>query len=91
MSYLKHTSLKVISNNSIPKVWNGNMYNSLKISILQIKEEIWNPVHDAFLCREYNLDKWMIYSLIFLCRIGSIGFPENTYFTEQNVSVSGGE
>ena len=90
MSYLKHTSLKVISNNSISKVWNGNMYNDLKISILQMKEEIWNHVHDVFLCREYNLDKWMIYSL-FLSRKGSIGFPENTYFTGQIVSVSGGE
>ena len=30
MSYLKHTSLKAISNNSIPKVWNGNMYNNLR-------------------------------------------------------------
>ena len=55
-----------------------------------MKEEIWNPVHDVFLCREYNLDKWMICSLI-LSRKGSIGFPENTYFTGQNVSVSGGE
>ena len=90
MSYLKRTSLKVISNNSIPKVWNGNMYNDFKISILQMKEEVWNHVHDVFLCREYNLDKWMICSLI-LGRKGSIGFPENTYFTGQIVAVSGGD
>ena len=30
MSYLKHTSLKVKSNNSIPKVWSGNMYNDFR-------------------------------------------------------------
>ena len=90
MSYLKHTSLKVISNNSIPKVWSGNMYNDLKISILQMKEEIWNHVHDVLLYREYNLDKCMICSLI-LSRKGSVGFPENTYFTGQIVSVSVGE
>ena len=37
MSYLKHTNLNVISNyvdnisnNSIPKIWNGNMYNNLR-------------------------------------------------------------
>ena len=90
MSYLKHTSLKVISNNSIPKVWNGNMYNDLKISIWQMKEEIWNHVHDVLLCREYNLDKWMICSLI-LSRKGSICFPENTYFTGHIVAVSSGE
>ena len=61
-----------------------------EISNLQVKEEILNHVHDVFLCREYNMDKWMICSLI-LSRKGSIGFPENTYFTGQIVSVSGGE
>ena len=94
---MKYTILKVISDyvdnisNNCIKKRNGNMYNVLKISILQMmKEEIWNPVHDVFLCREYNLDKWMICSLI-LSRKGSIGFPENTYFTGHNVSVSGGK
>mgnify|MGYP006166395275 FL=1 len=55
-----------------------------------MKEEVWNHVHDVLLCREYNLDKWMICSLI-LSRKGSVGFPENTYFTGQIVSVSVGE
>ena len=61
-----------------------------EISDPQVKEEILNYVHDVFLCREYNLEKQMICSLI-LGRKESVGFPENTYITGQIVVISGGQ
>ena len=52
---MKHTSLKVISNNSIPKVWNGNMYNDFRNKHLADERGNLEPCARCVFCVENTI------------------------------------